>query len=85
MKIYPVYGMARCVHSFHPKSVRSLVLLEHGPRHIDERHVLPFHHIILLCCIGSDELMLDSLLLKVLFNLHVLELRAIIVLNLLDP
>jgi hypothetical protein len=56
-----------------------------GPRHIDECFVLPFHHTILMWCVRRGELVLNSLLLKVLFNLYVFELQAIVASNLLDP
>jgi hypothetical protein len=49
-----------------------------SPRHVDEFHVLPFYYNILLWCVGSGELMLDALLLKILFHLKILELRSIV-------
>jgi hypothetical protein len=60
------------------------MLFKHGPCHIDEISILPFHHTILLWCIRRGEHMLDPFLLKIFFHLHILELRAIIALNLLD-
>jgi hypothetical protein len=69
MQIESVYGVASCVHSFRPKPLRRLELSKHHPRHVDKCHVLPLYHTILLCCVGSVELMLDTFLLKILLNL----------------
>jgi hypothetical protein len=69
MQIESVYGVASCVHSFRPKLLGCLELSKHRPRHVDKRHVLPFYHTILLWCVESGELMLDTLLLKILLNL----------------
>ena len=78
MQIEPVYGVAGCVHRFRPKPLRRLVLSKHCSRHVDECSVLPLYDINLLWCVGSEELMLDAFLLKILFYLKVLELRSII-------
>jgi hypothetical protein len=75
MKVDPVYGVASRVHGFRPKPLGGLELSKHRPCHIDERPVLPLYHTILLWCVGSGQLVLDSFLLKVLFYLKVLELR----------
>jgi hypothetical protein len=69
MEIEPVYGVACCVHSFRPKPLRRLEFSKHRPRHVNKRSVLPFHHTVLLRCVGSGELMLDPFLLKVLLHL----------------
>jgi hypothetical protein len=69
MKVDPIYGVASCVHSFRPKPLGHLEFSKHCPRHVDKRHVLPLYHIVLLWCVGSGELMLDSFLLKVLLHL----------------
>lgn len=69
MQIEPVYGVARCVHSFRPKPLGRLELSKHRPRHIDKRPIFPLYHTILLCCVGRGELMLDTFLLKIFFNL----------------
>jgi hypothetical protein len=69
MQIEPVYGVASCVHSFKPKPLGHLELSKHRPRHVDKRSVLPLYHTILLWCVGSRELMLDTFLLKILLNL----------------
>ena len=69
MQIEPVYGMASCVHSFRPKPLGRLELSKHRPRHVDKRPVLPLYHTVLLWCVGSGELMLDTFLLKILLNL----------------
>ena len=69
MQIEPVYGLARCVHSFQPKPLGRLELSKHRSRHVDKRSVLPLCHTVLLWCVGSGELVLDAFLLKKLFNL----------------
>jgi hypothetical protein len=69
MQIEPVYGVASCVHSFQPKPLRRLELSKHRYRHVDKCPILPLYHTILLWCVGSGELVLDTFLLKKLFNL----------------
>jgi hypothetical protein len=69
MQIEPVYGVAGCVHSFRPKSLGRLELSKHHSRHVDKHPVLPLYHTVLLWCVGSGELVLDTFLLKKLFNL----------------
>jgi hypothetical protein len=78
MKIDPVYGVASRVHGFRPKPFGRLELSKHRPRHIDERPVLPLYHTVLLWCVGSGEIMLDSFLLKILLHLKVLELGPVV-------
>jgi hypothetical protein len=78
MKIDPVYGVASRVHGFRPKPLGCLELCKHRPCHVDERPVLPLYHTVLLWCVGSGELMLDSLLLKILLHLKVLELGPVV-------
>ena len=78
MKVDPVYGVASRVHGFRPKPLGGLELSKHRPRHVNERPVLPLYHTILLWCVGSGELVLDSFLLKVLLHLKVLELGPVV-------
>jgi hypothetical protein len=78
MKVDSVYGVASRVHGFRPKPLRRLELSKHRPRHVYERPVLPLYHTVLLWCVGSGELVLDSFLLKVLLYLKVLELGPIV-------
>ena len=78
MKVDPVYGVASRVHGFRPKALGGLEFSKHSPHHIYERPVLPLYHTILLWCVGSGELVLDSFLLKVLLHLHILELGPIV-------
>jgi hypothetical protein len=73
MKVEAVYGMASRIHGFRPKPLLHLVFSQHRPCHIDERPVLPLHYTILLWSVGSGELMLDALLLKIFLYLKVLE------------
>jgi hypothetical protein len=78
MKVDPVYGVASRVHSLRPKSLGRLELSKHRPRHVYERTILPLYHTILLWCVGSGELVLDSFLLKVLLHLKVLKLGPVV-------
>ena len=84
MKIQAVDGVVCGVDCFHPKAIRSLVLIEHGSSHLNECLVLPFGHSILLWSAGSRELVLDPLFIKVLFNLNVLKLDTVVNSYLLD-
>ena len=83
MKVESVDGVASGVNRLRPKPIWSLVLIKHGPCHIQKSYILPLHYTILLRCVGRRELMLDALL-KKSFNLRVLELRSIVAPNLLD-
>jgi hypothetical protein len=78
MKVDPVYGVASRVHGFRPKPLGRLELSKHRPRHVNERPVLPLYHTVLLWCVGSGELVLDSFLLKELLHLKILELGPVI-------
>jgi hypothetical protein len=78
MQIEPVYGMASCVHSFRPKPLGHLEFSKHRPRHVDKCPVLPLYHTVLLWCVGSGELMLDTFLLKILLHLQILELGPVV-------
>ena len=78
MKVDPVYGVASRVHGFRPKPLEGLELSKHRPCHVNERPVLPLYHTILLWCVWSGELVLDSFLLKVLLHLKVLELGPVV-------
>jgi hypothetical protein len=84
VKIESVDGVASDVNCLCPKPIRCLVLVKHGPCHIQESSILSLHNTVLLRCVGRRELMLDALLLKKSFNLRVLELRSIVASNLLD-
>ena len=78
MKVDPVDGVASRVHGFRPKPLGRLELSKHRPRHVYECLVLPLYHTVLLWCLGSGELVLDSFLLKVLLHLKVLELEPVV-------
>jgi hypothetical protein len=84
VKIESVDRVANGVNRLSPKPVRCLVLIKHGPRHIQESSILSLHNTVSLRCVRRRELMLDALLLKKSFNLRVLELRSIAASNLLD-
>jgi hypothetical protein len=78
MKVDPVYGVASCVHSFRPKLLGRLEFSKHRPRHVYKCPVLSLYHTVLLGCVGSGELVLDSFLLKVLLHLKILELGPVV-------
>jgi hypothetical protein len=82
MQIELVYGMASCVHSFRPKPLGRLELSKHRPCHVNKRPVLPLYHTVLLWCVGSGELVLDSFLLEVFLHLKILELGPVVTSNL---
>jgi hypothetical protein len=78
MKIETIYGMASRIYDFQPKLFMCLVFSQHGPRHVNECHVLSLHYTILLWCVGSGELMFDSFKLKIFLHLKIFELRSIV-------
>ena len=78
MQVDSVYGVASRVHGFRPKPLGRLELSKHRPCHVYECPVLPLYHTILLWCVGSGELVLDSFLLKVLLHLKVLEFGPVV-------
>jgi hypothetical protein len=84
VKVEPVNGVAGGVNRLHPKLIRCLVFLKHGPCHIHKSSILSLQNTILMRCVGRRELMLDALLLKKSFNLRVLELCSIVSSNLFD-
>jgi hypothetical protein len=78
-------GVASGVNRLCPKSIRCLVLINHGPCHIQKSSILPLHSTILLGCVWRIKGMLDALLLlKKSFSLRVRELHSIVASNLLD-
>ena len=83
MKVESVDGVAGDVNRLCPKPIWCLVLIKHGPRHIQESSILSLHNTVLLRCVGRRELMLDALLKKA-YNLRVLELCSFVASNLLD-
>jgi hypothetical protein len=85
VKVESVDGVAGSVDCFRSKPVRCLVLIKHGPCHVQYSSILSLHYTILLRCVGRRELMLDALLLKEAFNLRVLELRPVVASYFLDP
>jgi hypothetical protein len=82
MKVDLVYGVASRIHSLQPKPLGRLEFSKHRPRHVYKRPVLPLYHSVLLWCVWSGELVLDSFLLKVLLHLKVLELGPVVASNL---
>ena len=69
MKVEPVDGVAGGVNRLSPKPVQSLILIKHGPCHVQKSSILPLYYTILLRCVGRRELMLDALILKEAFDL----------------
>jgi hypothetical protein len=76
--------MAHRVDSFGPKAIGGLVFIKHCPCRLNEGPILSFDHPILLRSVGCQKLMLDALLVKIVFNLSILELGAIVTPYLLD-
>jgi hypothetical protein len=84
VKVETVDGVAGGVNRLRPKPIWCLVLVKHGPRHIQESSILSLHNTVLLRCLVRREHMLDVLLLKKSFNLRIPELRSIVTSNILD-
>jgi hypothetical protein len=61
------------VDSFGPKMIGGLVFIKHYPCRLNEGPIISFGHPILLWSIGCQKFMLDGFLIKILFNLSVLE------------
>ena len=76
--------MARGVDGFGLKLVWRLVLIKHGPCHLNESPVLPFRDIILLRSVVHVILILDPLITQEFIHRVVLELAAIVTSNCLD-
>ena len=85
MKVESVDGVASGVNRLRPKLIWCLVLIKHGPCHIQKSPILPLHYTILLRCVGRIELMLNARLLRKSYNLRFLELCPVIASNLLVP
>jgi hypothetical protein len=64
VKVKSIDGVAGDVNRLRPKPVRCLVLIKHGPCHIQQSSIFSLHYTILLRGVGRRELMLDALLLK---------------------
>jgi hypothetical protein len=84
VKIETVCGMTCRVDRLGPKLVRSLILVKHGSCHLYESFILSFGHPILLRSVGGQKLMLDTIFIKIIFHLSVLELGVIVTSNSLD-
>src|SRR6187551_1344026 len=76
--------MASRANRLGPKVIRSLVLIKHGPCHLNQSPIFPLNNAILLRCVWRGKLMLDSLFIKKLFNICVLELRPVVTSYMLD-
>jgi hypothetical protein len=72
------------VDSFGPKAVGGLVLIKHYPCQLNEGPILSFGYPILLWSIGCQKFIFDAFLIKIVFNLSILELGVIISPYLLD-
>jgi hypothetical protein len=84
VKVESVDGVASGVNHFCPKPIQCLVLIKHGPCHVQKSSILHLYNTVLLWCVGRRELMLDALFLKKSFNLIILELCSIVASNLFD-
>jgi hypothetical protein len=66
------------VDSFGPKAIGGFVLIKYYPCRLNGSPILSFCHPILLWSTGCQKLMLDAFLIKIIFNLSILELGAIV-------
>jgi hypothetical protein len=76
--------MTCSVDRFGPKAIEGLVLINHCPCRLNKSPILSFGHPILLWSIECQKFMLVAFLIKIIFNLNVLELGAIVTFYLLD-
>jgi hypothetical protein len=67
--------MTSRVDCFHPKTIRSLLLIKHGSCGFNESSILPLHYPILLWSVWDGELMTNTFFIKTLLNVGVLELN----------
>src|SRR5688572_14520404 len=70
--------MACRIDHFRPKLIRCLVLIKHCSCGINESSILSLHNPILLWSVWDGEYMINIYLVKILFNVGVLELGAIV-------
>jgi hypothetical protein len=84
VEVEAVDSMANHIDCFAPKDIRSLVLIKHCSCGFNRCPILPLYNTILLRCVWSGELMLDSFFIKKFFNIGVPEFRTIVTPYVLD-
>ena len=84
VKINTVDDMACSINAFGPELSWSLVFIKHRPSHLNECSIIVLHDAILLGCIWSGELMSDAQCIQVKVEADVLELCAVVTLDMLD-
>src|SRR3954464_11313345 len=76
--------MTCSIDSFSPKPDRSLVFSKHSSGHFNNSMILPFNYTILLRCIRSREFMSESIGIKKIFDMCILEFCTIITSDMLQ-
>src|SRR3954470_9229473 len=76
--------MTCSIDSFSPEPNRGLVFSKHSSGHFNKSTILPFNHTILLRCIGSREFMSETIGIKKIFDMCILELCTIITSDMLQ-
>src|SRR3954466_15534291 len=76
--------MACSIDSFSPEPDRSLVFNKHSSGHFNKSMILPFNNTILLRCICSREFMSETIGIKKIFDMCILEFCTIITSNMLQ-
>src|SRR4051812_27432143 len=70
--------MTYSIDSFSPEPDRCLVFSKHCSGHFNKSWILPFNHTILLRCICSREFMSETIGIKKIFDMCILEFCTII-------
>jgi hypothetical protein len=78
VKIQTVDSMTSCVDRFRPETIQSFVLIKHSSCDFYESPILRLHYPFLLQCVWDREFMTNSFTIKILFNVGILELGAIV-------
>src|SRR3954463_12475835 len=73
VRIYLVDDMTCSIDSFSPEPDRCLVFSRHCSGHLYKSSILPFNYTILLRCICSREFMSETIGIKKIFDMSILE------------
>src|SRR3954469_13704501 len=76
--------MTCSIDSFIPEPDRSLVFSKHSSVHFNNSTILPFNNTILLMCISSREFTSETIGIKKIFDMCILELCTIITSDMLQ-
>src|ERR1041384_94937 len=72
------------IDSFSPEPDRCLVFSKHCSGHFNKSSILPFNHTILLRCICNREFMSETIGIKKIFDICILEFCTIIISDMLQ-